>query len=197
MYEYNFNKEWNDFYAANNVTLKVNYSKQGNLELDNVFFIVGPDTYSASELTMNNLKPYMTVKLVGSTTGGKPVGFIPASIYIVNDTTKQETYAADLYAINFETKNALQQGGYFFGIDPDQSEGDYVDVNWGDTSDPNLADIFGYIKNGSFSRNQARLSEMKGFNIFRNAPSPVLSRRFNGMVDYRLNLKRKSISKLK
>src|SRR4030095_9296245 len=54
----------------------VNYKKAGALGLSRVFFIVTGSTASASELLINNLRPYMTVKLVGDTTYGKPFGFL-------------------------------------------------------------------------------------------------------------------------
>jgi len=196
MYQYMFNKEWTNYYASQQVGLSVDFTNPGGLSLDHVFFIVGPDTYSASELTMNNLKPYMDVKLVGATTGGKPVGFIPQSIYVVNDTTGASTHMADLYAINFETENALQQGGYFQGITPDATADDYVDYPWADARDHNLIAIDNFLINGSFSRSEARLSNQPYSNIFRTSPSPVFKRRFHGMVDYRLNLKRRTLPKL-
>jgi hypothetical protein len=134
---------------------------------------------------------------VGSRTGGKPVGFIPQSIYIVNDTTGQENLVADLYAINFETKNALHQGGYFTGIQPDFTSPDYVDLNWGSPKDSSLIAIDNFITSGSFSRGQARMSRPQNSNIFRTSPSPVLKRGFQGMVDYRLNMRRGSPMKLR
>lgn len=194
MYEFLFNKEWTDLYNQLNYPQDVDFSDAGGLGLDHVFFIVGPDTYSASELTINNLKPYMDVKLVGETTGGKPVGFSPQPIMVWNDTTQQEDYVADLYAINFETKNALKEGGYFFGMTPDYEAKDFVDVNWGDTEyDNNLSAIFNYIKNGSFSRSSARLRSGGAVNLFRQSPSPALNREFKGMVDYRMRFRNQLI----
>lgn len=197
MYEYKFNKEFTSLYASANESLAVIFGNTGGLSLDHVFFIVGPDTYSASELTMNNLKPYMDVKLVGARTGGKPVGFIPQPIYVVNDTTGQDTHVADLYAINFETENSLHQGGYFTGIQPDFTAADYVDLNWGSPADSNLIAIDNFISSGSFSRGQARLSKQQRSNIFRTSPSPILKRGFQGMVDYRLHLQKGLLPKLK
>ncbi|MEJ7683158.1 MAG: S41 family peptidase [Segetibacter sp.] len=61
------------FSEANNTQ---NFENTGGLNLSRVFFIVsGSSTASASELLINNLKPYMDVKLIGDTTYGKPVGF--------------------------------------------------------------------------------------------------------------------------
>jgi carboxyl-terminal processing protease len=76
-----------------------------------VVFIVSGGTASASELVINSLKPHVTVKLVGLTTYGKPVGFFPVTI--------ENKY--DVYFSLFETKNSLGQGGYYTGMTPDVS----------------------------------------------------------------------------
>lgn len=47
-----------------------------SLGLSTVYFIVTEDTASASELVINALRPYITVKLVGTQTVGKQVGSI-------------------------------------------------------------------------------------------------------------------------
>jgi len=77
--------------------------------ISKVVFIVSGNTASASELLMNTLKPYMTVRLVGERTYGKPVGFWPIRI--------ENKY--DVYYSLFQTKNASGQGDYFDGIKPD------------------------------------------------------------------------------
>ncbi len=66
-------QQYNDKYPQYNQT--TNFKKLGALNLNRVFFIVSNNTASASELLINNLKPYMDVKLIGpSKTYGKPVG---------------------------------------------------------------------------------------------------------------------------
>ncbi|MGE5520673.1 MAG: S41 family peptidase, partial [Candidatus Dadabacteria bacterium] len=52
-----------DFFSAAANT--VNFHKAGSLDLSRVFFIVTGSSASASELLINNLKPYMDVKLIG------------------------------------------------------------------------------------------------------------------------------------
>ena len=190
MYTYSFNTPLENYYKSQNSDLSVKFQKQGNLALNHVFFIVSNGTVSAAELTINNLKPVMDVKLIGTTTYGKPVGFIPQSIYVVNDTTHQEDHVADLYAINFQTVNQLSQGNYFNGMTPDKQEYDYVDLNWGDARDSSLIEAFNYIKNGAWARTyNARLAAPS--NLYR-APAdwnrPLIDRQFNGMIDQRLNI---------
>nr|WP_295866075.1 S41 family peptidase [uncultured Chitinophaga sp.] len=153
------------------------------LQLDNVFFITTGNTASASELTLNNLKPYMTVKLVGTKTYGKPVGFIDFNIAVF-DQNHNRKYLADLYAINFETKNANGVGGYFTGIDVDAPAVDYVNVPWGDIqNDDNLKAIVNYLTTGKYTGN-ARVASTEMSNLRQAIPSLKPVNGFNGMVDY-------------
>jgi C-terminal processing protease CtpA/Prc len=116
------------------------YSNGNNtIALSRVFFIVSHETASASELLINNLRPYMDVKLVGDTTYGKPVGFFPVSIF---------NYA--IYPISFKTVNSVGSAEYYDGFAPDKITPDGVNKNWGDPTEPSLAAALRYISTGSF-----------------------------------------------
>jgi C-terminal processing protease CtpA/Prc len=189
MYTYAFNKPMESYYTSNSIGLSVPFQKQGNLALDHVFFIVSDGTVSASELTINNLKPVMDVKLIGSTTFGKPVGFIPQSISVVDDTTHTEKHMADLYAINFETKNQSGVGGYFKGLTPDKWNSDFVDLNWGDRRDSCLLEALSYVQTGNWVRSaHARLAESRRPIARRQMNRKIVARQFTGMVETRLRL---------
>jgi C-terminal processing protease CtpA/Prc len=56
-------QKYNDKYTQYNDVRRL--KKLGSLNLSRVFFIVSNSTASASELLINNLKPYLDVKLVG------------------------------------------------------------------------------------------------------------------------------------
>lgn len=186
MYQYTYNDKLTQVASQLGLENQVLFPGGGSLHLDHVFFIVSRSTASASELTLNNLKPYMDVKLVGDTTYGKPVGFIDFTINDYPGGTKK--YLADLYAIDFATKNANGVGDYFNGIPPDAEAIDYVDVPWGDPSDDNLIKIFNYISTGSFSRTYTQQRLVSRPNLFRISPEfSMKSNRFNGMIDYRLS----------
>ena len=126
----------NMFTAAANT---VKFEKAGNLNLSRVFVIVSGSSASASELLINNLKPYMNVKLIGDTTYGKPVGFFPIPIY---------NYA--IYPISFKTVNSAGNADYYTGFVPDKLVPDGVDKNWGNADEPCLAAALHYITTGSF-----------------------------------------------
>ena len=119
----------------------VNYAKAGSVALNRVFFVVTGETASASELLINNLRPYMDVKLVGDTTYGKPVGFFPISVF---------NYA--IYPISFKTVNSVGNAEYYDGFAPDKVTPDGVNKNWGDKDEPSLAAALRYISTGSFTR---------------------------------------------
>lgn len=186
MYYYKYNDKLTANLATAGLESSINYpTNTGGLSLNNVFFITGNGTASASELTLNNLKPYMSVKTVGDTTYGKPVGFFTFTISKY-DSTGKENYLADLYAINFATENANHVGEYYSGIAPDQAASDYINVPWGSDYDDHLSQIFSYIKSGSFSRTDAnaRLA-VKANNLRSSLKTGVVSPKFNGMVDFR------------
>ncbi|SEM94933.1 Peptidase family S41 [Chitinophaga rupis] len=184
MYNYTYNDKLTQNLSATGLPASIKFSTTGGLSLEKVFFITGGQTASASELTLNNLKPYMTVKLVGDTTYGKPVGFFSYTISDY-DSTGKENYLADLYAINFETKNASNQGGYYSGIAPDQAAKDYVNIPWGSTSDDHLSKIFSYISTGSFRQASPELRMTENPSLRKNIKRSITSGQFNGMVDFR------------
>jgi C-terminal processing protease CtpA/Prc len=137
---YDINK--GDFLPANN---RVNFAKSGSLNVSKVFFIVTGSTASASELTINNLRPEMEVKLIGRTSYGKPVGFFAI------DINKYQ-----LYVPQFETKNSANQGGYYSGMTPGSTDYpgklDYDDVtkDFGDSTEVLLQHALNYITTGVY-----------------------------------------------
>jgi hypothetical protein len=149
---------------------------------------VSDKTASASELLINNLLPYMQgkIQLIGSTTYGKPCGFWAVPIgYDEDQTTTKEGY--DLYAVSFETRNALNEGGYYQGMIPGTSTypgkiaNDYVSIPWGNTSDDCLANALSYIGTGAFKTNAQKVKGMNGSSI----SSKLNQFKFNGMIDFR------------
>ena len=116
-----------------------------NLDIERVFIIGSKQTASASELVINSLKPFMTVKLIGNITYGKPVGF-PAFGY------KDKV----IFPVLFKSTNALDEGEYYTGLIPDKFSLDGLDYPLGDVRENRLADALYYIKNGSFKSDVAR-----------------------------------------
>ena len=151
-----------------------NFENAGSLSLNRVFFIVTSGTASASELLINNLKPYMDVKLIGDTTYGKPVGFFPVDIF---------NYS--IYPISFKTVNSAGNADYYTGFAPDHLAPDGVSKNWGDISEPSLASALKYITSGAFratrQNEQAYRRQMVMQQRLEPANRTLENNHFNGM----------------
>lgn len=162
---------FNDKHQNYNTALYFN--KLGTLNPNHIFFIVTSSTASASELLINNLTPYMTVKLIGPTnTDGKPVGFFPLS-------------AGDWYVfpVSFRSTNSANYGGYFNGFTPDAIVPDGLDKNWGDVTESCLAETLKYINTGTFTP-QAQVMYKPDASVI--SANKVLDKAsFKGMVDSR------------
>jgi len=149
----------------------IEFEKAGSLNLTRIFFIVSGSTASASELLINNLKPYMDVKLVGDTTYGKPVGFFPITVF---------NYA--LYPISFRTINSAGQADYYDGFAPDKLANDGVNKNWGDVSEPSLSAVLNYIATGTFGRpGRAAMLQMDAQHAMKPIQKRLESKKFIGM----------------
>jgi carboxyl-terminal processing protease len=160
-----FNKnytQWNE---------SINFSKMGSLSPTRVFFIVSNNTASASELLINNLKPYVDVKLVGPTpTYGKPVGYFPIGV--------GDWY---IFPVSFRSTNKDGQGNYFDGIPLDSKSADGVDKDWGNIQENSLANVLSYISSGNFV--PLSTTSTLGTNVEVSAKNKVFSdRSFKGAV---------------
>jgi len=169
-------EQYNDKHSAYNNS---NYfRKSGSLNLSRIFFVVSNSTASASELLINNLKPYMDVKLIGPTnTHGKPVGFFPIPV--------GDWY---IFPVSFKSTNKNGEGSYFSGFPVDSKASDGLDKDWGDVTESCLASAVKYISAGSFRTSgeesyQELLPQVKTSNIQLDKPS------FKGTIETRSNFK--------
>jgi len=147
-YQYN-DKNWH----KNTTTLFSLGAGQTTLNLDRVIILTTEASCSASELVINSLSPFIEVVQIGETTCGKPVGMMPDRIgnYV-------------LMAINFQTVNALDQGDYFDGLNPNCYVSDSITGDWGATDDPLLAEAFYYVRHNQCSNvGQAFAEKMTSF----------------------------------
>lgn len=147
------------------------YTKKGSLQtVKNVAFIVSGNTASASELLINSLKPYLNVKLVGSKTYGKPVGFFGIGI---------DKYT--VYMTQFKSTNAKGEGDYFDGFTPDMPAADDVTHDFGDVNELALSRAITWIAGGALAGGRIMING-------REIPEPALSvqhsriNEFNGMI---------------
>ncbi|RYU92470.1 hypothetical protein EWM62_03270 [Mucilaginibacter terrigena] len=149
-----------DYTAAGNT---IPFDKTGlpNLNLSHVFFIVTGSTASASELTINNLIPKMDVKIIGTTSYGKPVGFFDI------DINKYQ-----MYMPQFETKNSAGKGGYYAGMKPGSADypgklaSDDVTKDFGDPTEELFAYAINYAKTGTFAISGPRVQSTNSLKTF-------------------------------
>jgi carboxyl-terminal processing protease len=131
-------EQFNDKYTQYNET--TNFQKQGSLNLSRVFFIVSSSTASASELLINNLKPYLDVELVGpGKTYGKPVGFFPIPV--------GDWY---IFPVSFRSTNKNGEGNYFNGLALNNQVADGLDKDWGDVNESAFASVLRFVSTGAF-----------------------------------------------
>ncbi|MEJ7558052.1 MAG: S41 family peptidase [Pedobacter sp.] len=172
-----------DYSVANNTN---NFAKKGNLGgVTNVVFIVSGGTASASELVINSLKPKMKVTLVGKTTYGKPVGFFPVTL--------ENRY--EVYLSLFETRNSLDQGGYYTGMIPEVDGGsDLGNYDFGNPLDGYLAKAISVLAPGATavvsSNRLSSASGVKTNQVKVNANFDEEGRGFVGMIETRLKVKK-------
>jgi C-terminal processing protease CtpA/Prc len=106
-------RQYNDAYTKQVIkqygeaSLVTNFKMESNNigSLNRVFVLTSTGTASASELIINNLKPFMNVILIGEHTYGKNVGS-----FTITDNAKRWNYG--LQPITFKILNALDQSDY-------------------------------------------------------------------------------------
>lgn len=179
-----------DYSVANNASY---FAKEGSLAVSRVFFIITGSTASASELTINNLRPHMDVQFIGSTSYGKPVGFFDI------DINKYQMYIPE-----FSTQNSAGKGGYYDGFTPNTAsypgiaDDDDVTKDFGDPTETLLAHALSYVKTGTYAikspviQSLATAQGMLSLNQHRAIALKMNNHKFNGMVfDKKLKLRPK------
>jgi C-terminal processing protease CtpA/Prc len=164
-----------------------NFKKAGSLNsIQKVVFIISGKTASASEMLINNLRPFMDVKLVGETSYGKPVGFFPITL--------ENTY--DVYYSMFTSVNSIGQTDYFSGFTPDWGAVDDVTHGFGDPKEVCFAAALNYITKGTFisASSLATLLSIKGVKMSSTSESFEVrdlnnDNSFKGMVEHRFKTK--------
>jgi C-terminal processing protease CtpA/Prc len=151
-----FTERWNSRYSEFNQTAYFDNSSS-KLNLSKVVFITTSSTASASELTINSLRPYLDVKIIGSSTAGKPVGF-PVLPIIMDRTNANANYV--VAPVAFQSFNANNFGDYFEGLTPDKIQIDDVSRNFGDTEEACLKDALNYLNTGVLQRNNEAVREL-------------------------------------
>jgi carboxyl-terminal processing protease len=121
------------------LNLNYNFSPQTfSGRIDQLVIITSSKTCSASEIVIQALKPFRTVKTLGSTTCGKPYGSTPT------------TFGGYVYSIlSFQNKNATGEGAYVDGLVPTCAQQDSYLRSMGDPQERLLVAARQLIETGT------------------------------------------------
>ena len=117
-------------------------------DLNNVVFITGRGSASASELVITALQPYENVALVGERTFGKPVGQYGLSFCLENPNNFQSGVAL-LWPVSFASVNADEFEDYYDGIAVECEVPDDRASPLGSRDEDRIAAALNYIETGS------------------------------------------------
>jgi carboxyl-terminal processing protease len=107
------------------------------LKLSRVTMIVSKNTASASEELINALKPVMNVKLIGSTTHGKPVGYYGFP-----------TMGNYVFPVAVKNVNSAGFSDFFEGFTVDKVQADDLTKDLGDPEEGCLKVALNYLRTG-------------------------------------------------
>lgn len=109
------------------------------LRIDALVFITTGATASASELLINGLRPFVDVRVVGSRSFGKPVGFFP-----FEHEDCDQVYAP----VTFKSVNANGNGDFFGGLPVDCPAPDGTARVFGDPEEASLSTALTLLRTG-------------------------------------------------
>ena len=138
---------FNEKLSSENQDVKITNSNI-NLGLSRVFFLTTQSSASASEMTINGLKPYLNVVQIGDKTEGKDVGSNPFYDYIDNNRTINPNHNYLVLPITFKYYNSEGVGDYSEGLLPNVSISENL-TNLGvlgDAEEPLLKKALEYIR---------------------------------------------------
>lgn len=142
--------------------------------LNRVFILTSTSTASASELTINGLKPYMEVIVVGDTTVGKNVG----SITIADETKKIKWGLQPIVSKSFNSKGNSDYSG---GFAPDVYIREGVQLYpLGDPRDRLLSAVFEYITHGEVNARKMESEDLDSELLLLDEIDNTIGRKTNG-----------------
>jgi C-terminal processing protease CtpA/Prc len=90
-----------------------------SIGLSEIYVITSSETASASEMLINGLRPYITVKQVGSNTYGKNVGSFTIKDYIDNAGTVNPRHKWAMQPVVLKIANSEDFSDFTNGLEPD------------------------------------------------------------------------------
>lgn len=127
-----------DYNALNFNTLRGN-----SLNLNKVYILTSKSTASASEIVINNLKPYLQVVQVGDVTLGKDMAG-----FAIEDKRKPKKITWQIHPVIYKVFNANGEGNYSNGIAPQLSVNEFTNLplhSLGDADEVLLSSVLSKI----------------------------------------------------
>lgn len=107
--------------AYDSNALGFNVLQSNSLGLNKLYVLTSGSTASASEIVINNLKPYLQVIQVGETTLGKDMAG-----FVIEDKRKPKKITWQIHPVIYKVFNANAEGGYSNGISPQFDVSEYI-----------------------------------------------------------------------
>ena len=162
----NYGQDFFKDYFLNTIakTSKTPDTEINSLGLNEVYIIATSETASASELLINGLKPYVSVKLVGSNTYGKNVGSFTIKDWIDNQGNVNPNHNWVMQPIVLKIANSQDFSDFTNGLVPDISAKEYAAemLPFGDPNEALLKACLDNIK-GSKSGPKSERTDFKSF----------------------------------
>jgi len=126
------------------------------LNLKKIYIIVSDNTASASELLINGLRPYVTVKMVGINTVGKYVG----SVTLTDTANPSDTWAMQPIVVKFA--NSVGYTDFVHGLTPDiVAFEDFAGLlPFGDPNEPLLKAVLNDMQGGAVTSQTLKSTQM-------------------------------------
>jgi len=103
--------------------LDFNTLRANSLNLNKVYILTSGNTASASEIVINNLRPYLQVIQAGGITLGKDMAG-----FVIEDKRKPKKISWQMHPVIYKVFNANGEGGYSNGIVPQIPVSEYVSL---------------------------------------------------------------------
>jgi C-terminal processing protease CtpA/Prc len=123
-------------FSGSNSGKDMNDLQSRSLGLKRIFILTSSSTASAAEALCNNLKPYMQVIRIGTTTHGKD-----EASFSIQDSRNPRQVQWVLMPTIYKIFNANDQGNYSSGLQPDHTINDFSTLplqDFGVPGDPSL-----------------------------------------------------------
>jgi C-terminal processing protease CtpA/Prc len=121
-----------------------------SLGLNKVYILTSKSTASASEIVINNLKPYVQVIQVGDVTLGKDMAG-----FMIEDKRKPKKITWQIHPVVYKVFNANGEGNYSNGIAPQLAVNEFVTLplrSLGDADEVLLSSVLSKIYSKSVNK---------------------------------------------